>query len=245
MQQVTRFLSGAEVGGTRDEPTRRFLRWWRGLMTGAEARFRRDGQAGGGAGGAGGAGGGRMRYAREWLDGGWGSPYSASWPHSEAATPKRCPTEHVVAQAWLVPGEVLLEHHFARQDPSLTVLANESGNAKGLAVDGTHVYWAAQSANTLWRVPIGGGAAQVFAGGQPSVRHVALTDDDVYWTTNVDPGSIMHRSKTGGVATAVASGQDQPAAVAVDATHLYWTNGGTGEVMRCALSACIPEHCQI
>ena len=77
MQQVTRFLSGAEVGSTRDEPTRRFLAWWRGLMTDAERRFRRERQ-------------GRVTYAREWLDGGYGSPYSAAWPHGDAATSKRC-----------------------------------------------------------------------------------------------------------------------------------------------------------
>ena len=76
MQQVTRFLSGAEVGGTRDEPTRRFLEWWRGLMTAAEGRERLARQ-------------GHIHYTVAWTDGGHGSPYSASWPHGEAATAKR------------------------------------------------------------------------------------------------------------------------------------------------------------
>jgi len=129
----------------------------------------------------------------------------------------------------------------AKTGGNATILANEGGNPKGLAVDGTHVYWAVQNADTLWRVPIGGGTAEIFAASQPSVRHVALTASDVYWTTYTSPGAVMRKSKVGGTATSVASGQDLPAALTLDATHLYWTNGGTGDVMRCAIASCTPE----
>ena len=73
----------------------------------------------------------------------------------------------------------------------------------------------------------------VLVSGEPSPYGLALDDTRVYWTQNVDGGSVRSIDKSGDASTlvTVVPGLPDPEFVAVDETNVYVTNQG-GPVMR-------------
>ncbi len=59
----------------------------------------------------------------------------------------------------------------------------------GLAVDGTSVYWTAELAGTVVKMPIGGGLVTTLASGQDYPYAIAVDDTSVYWTNEDNGGS--------------------------------------------------------
>jgi hypothetical protein len=112
------------------------------------------------------------------------------------------------------------------------------GEAYGLAVDDTYVYWTnwtdAQYGAVL-RAPKTGGDVTVLASGLDYPVRIALDADYVYWTDTVSGavanGSVMKVAKTGGDPVVIAADQAHPYGIAVDATNLYWTNLYDGTVV--------------
>lgn len=98
-----------------------------------------------------------------------------------------------------------------------------------LALDATHVYFAAYAGGTLRRVPKLGGVVETLASGATAPLAVTVGDDSVYWT---DESSVRRTPCAGGPTTTMATGQLQPNAIAVDASYVYWTNFGDGAVWR-------------
>ncbi|MCU0692270.1 MAG: hypothetical protein MUF54_12795 [Polyangiaceae bacterium] len=70
-------------------------------------------------------------------------------------------------------------------------------------------------------------------------------DGRVYWTNQVEQGSVCSVSKAGGTVTVHASSQDKPAAIFVDSDALFWVNSGskpsTGAIMRVNITGGAPE----
>ena len=124
-------------------------------------------------------------------------------------------------------------------------LAQELGDARGVAIDTNNVYWVdfqdtsvnqiplvgtLGEAETLWPPPppADGGAATL---GPANPLAVASDGTHVYWVSKVGaPNGAVLSAAVGAVGvapTVVQSGQDYPVAVAVDATNIYWIEGGS------------------
>ncbi len=111
-------------------------------------------------------------------------------------------------------------------------LASGNGNGgsptsdpRGIAVDGTSVYWSNKGGSSVWKVPLGGGSAtQLFVSvGNASVGALAVSGATVFWTTS---NSVLTVPIGGGAASTIVSGSSTPEGlvVAPDGKDLYWTN---------------------
>jgi hypothetical protein len=102
-------------------------------------------------------------------------------------------------------------------------------NPTGVAVDGTHVYWA--GTRGIGRANLDGtGANQSFISYVDAnyAWGVAVDGTHVYWA---DRGyrTIGRANLNGtGVNHSFITGANRPTGVAVDGTHVYWANGGGG-----------------
>ncbi|HET9952962.1 MAG TPA: hypothetical protein VFQ61_00590 [Polyangiaceae bacterium] len=96
-------------------------------------------------------------------------------------------------------------------------IAEHSPHALAMAVDETHVYWAA--AKELLRVPVGGGTTEMLADNARGDA-VALDSKYVYWTS--DDG-VQAMPKSGGARVPLVQVPVQ--GITTDGAHLYWTQG--------------------
>jgi WD40-like Beta Propeller Repeat len=112
--------------------------------------------------------------------------------------------------------------------------------AAGIAVDGSHLYWANPARGSIGRAGVDGtGLDEDFVTGLVNPRWVAVDGEYVYWTSpgpaaQPDGGAIGRVRLDGGAApepnfiTAV----NQPQGIAVDDSRVYWANGGTHAIAR-------------
>jgi hypothetical protein len=108
-----------------------------------------------------------------------------------------------------------------RDGTGLMNLATGRTMAKGLGIDGTHVYWV--DANGLFRVNKDGTGLK-----QMSWNDGVTTDDHgfavdggyIYWGTGYD---LLRVPITGGPPLSLASGD--PEGLAIDASYVYWSDG--------------------
>jgi hypothetical protein len=117
-----------------------------------------------------------------------------------------------------------------------------TGQAAGLAVDDTDVYWT--NFGRIQRRSKAGGPVEDFLPGREA-RNIRVDATHVYWDS-VDesvldpsglgewPGTdaqVSRRAKSGGTVERLATGQPLIANMAVDETHVYWSTEN-GEVRR-------------
>lgn len=118
-------------------------------------------------------------------------------------------------------------HAMALDGGSQEILASATGQARGLALDGTWLFWTAgdprspSDAGTLTEAPSTAGASTVLAGGLNTAGGVCADGENVYFTTATSVLSIP----VGGGPTTIAAQTGDPVGVpiAVDRTSLYWT----------------------
>ncbi len=108
---------------------------------------------------------------------------------------------------------------------SPVVLASGQNYARGIAVDGTNIYWANHamrpSVGTIMSMPLSGGSPVVLASDPNAPNDVAVDAANVYWTD--DGGAVQSVPLTGGNPTTLATSPSQAYAIAVDSTSVYWT----------------------
>ncbi len=101
----------------------------------------------------------------------------------------------------------------------------------GVTVDAQYIYWTANGAGAVLRMPIGNGGAhppQVLSSGETQPVAIAVDATNVYWVdfgTPVIPGSVRQMPKDGsGSVTTLAANEPSPWGIAIDANNVYWTD---------------------
>jgi virginiamycin B lyase len=98
----------------------------------------------------------------------------------------------------------------------------------GVAVDGTHIYWANTfGSGTLGRSSLdGSGANQSFVVGAQTPCGVAVDGSHVYWANN--SGNSIGRANLDGSGAneSFITGANHPCGVTVDGSFVYWSNEG-------------------
>ncbi len=110
------------------------------------------------------------------------------------------------------------------------VLVSGQDQPRGIATDGTHVFWANTHGGTVMQANIDGTMATPLATSQSSPLGVAfdMTSNSVFWTNNVAvTGSVSQVPVGGGTVITVASPLvDAPRDVMVGGANVYWTSDG-------------------
>jgi len=127
---------------------------------------------------------------------------------------------------------------------TLTTLASGQLPTGVLALDATNVYFTnygsggMNSAGTLVKVPLGGGAATTLTAGLTFAGQggIAVEGSNVYWTTQpVQRGPVTMMPVAGGMPVTIAGGLGRPASIRADATSVYWTNTVGNSVTKAPL----------
>jgi hypothetical protein len=126
----------------------------------------------------------------------------------------------------------------------------------GLAINSSQVFWVVNCvwdpktplAQTLMRVPKGGGTPSQVVANRDISGNVVADDSFVFWTfpgfENLDHqgGSVSKVAVSGGDPIVLASKQNHSSGITFDAQRIYWANAGTmtepppgnGSIMRVA-----------
>jgi hypothetical protein len=115
--------------------------------------------------------------------------------------------------------------------------------ANGIAVDGSHIYWANPSAGSIGRARIDGSGVEAdFVSGLASPRWVAVDGEYLYWTSpstasEGDDGTIgrVRLDRTGPPEPDFITAAGDPEGIAVDAAHVYWSNGSAHAISRAVI----------
>jgi hypothetical protein len=109
--------------------------------------------------------------------------------------------------------------------PGVTLVSNSQ--FRGLAQDGTYVYWATYGGGTVMRIAKNGGEAPAaLAQGLAHPSKMAIDGGTLYWIDA--PGVVKMSAVPNAVPSAISPDAYAHSDIAVDATSLYWgTNSAT------------------
>jgi sugar lactone lactonase YvrE len=112
-------------------------------------------------------------------------------------------------------------------NPKANLIVPQS--ASDLDLDGTYVYWADPTTNSIGRAELDGNNPQPkFITGASDPQGIAVDGEHVYWT-NYGTDTIGRADLEGNnVKQDFITGADHPKGIDVNATHLFWVNRGDG-----------------
>jgi sugar lactone lactonase YvrE len=119
-------------------------------------------------------------------------------------------------------------------------VANGQSAPNGVAVSGSHLYWASPGTGTIVEANLDGTGAKTIAEGQSYPYGVAVGGGHLYWANNYGfgpraTGAIVEANLDGTGAKTIASGQGGPNGVAISGSHLYWANDTAGTIVEANL----------
>jgi hypothetical protein len=116
---------------------------------------------------------------------------------------------------------------------TLATASTSAGSELALAVHGSDVFYAQQTAGTISRVPTAGGTPTTIVTGQTQPHSLVADSTSVYWAVN-GTNAIWKAQHDGGAPTKVTS-SGQVVDLAIDSTTVYYTTG-FGYVMSAPLT---------
>ncbi|HKP59389.1 MAG TPA: DUF5050 domain-containing protein [Polyangiales bacterium] len=113
-----------------------------------------------------------------------------------------------------------------------TLSSGAKDSVSEIAVDAKYVYWYDVPRSAIVRVPVAGGSISDFA--TNTTCNGMISDGEyLYWSNNLNPGSLFRQPVDGTTATVIARGT--PYALAQDDENLYWLEANwnaDGAVMK-------------
>ncbi|CAN5452251.1 hypothetical protein BH09MYX1_BH09MYX1_57920 [soil metagenome] len=113
------------------------------------------------------------------------------------------------------------------------VISKNQTAPRGIAVDGTNVYFTNDIGDTVMKVPVAGGPTVTFAAGQSGPYGIAVDASFVYWT-NSQNGTLMKLAVGGGTPTLLVTDTAVSLGIDLDATNVYF--GGADKIMKVSKS---------
>jgi hypothetical protein len=106
-----------------------------------------------------------------------------------------------------------------------TVIATNQANAYAIAADDVNVYWTTTGADSsVVQAPVGGGGATVlFSSANDYPAALAVLSGQVFFTDEIQPGSVSRVPIGGGASVPVASNLDYPGALVASGGTLFFT----------------------
>ncbi len=122
----------------------------------------------------------------------------------------------------------------------VTTLVTGQNSPFGVAVDGSHIYWADTLAGTIMEANLDGTGVTTLVSSQIFPFGVAVDGSHIYWTDFADSGqtangTVMAANLDGTGVTTLATGQNGPWGMAVDNSHIYWADAYAGTIMEANL----------
>jgi sugar lactone lactonase YvrE len=114
-------------------------------------------------------------------------------------------------------------------------LFNAGYNPWAVAVDDTRLFWTDILEGTVRFMAKTGGPAQAFETDTSVHRGIAISDDQVFWSS--DAGALWGTSKINPTPSPIISGLDQPEDLRYSDNHVYWTDRAQGSVNRIDLAS--------
>lgn len=88
----------------------------------------------------------------------------------------------------------------------------------------------------------GTGASTPLLTNETHPTSIAADANNLYWTTNDNPGTVRTMVKTGGAATSLATGLNTPQAIALNSSYVYVTESGNNRLVRIAKTGGTPTY---
>ncbi len=106
-----------------------------------------------------------------------------------------------------------------------TVIATNQANAYAIAADDVNVYWTTTGADSsVVQAPVGGGGATVlYSSANDFPAALAVVSGQVFFTDEIQPGSVSRVPIGGGASVPVASNLSYPGALVASGGTLYFT----------------------
>jgi hypothetical protein len=129
-----------------------------------------------------------------------------------------------------------IAHYSLPNGPASQLVSSLPTGAWGIAVDGTHVYWANQTAGTISRDTIGTATgAQELASALQTPWDVVIDNTHVYWT-DYDGSDVRRVPKGGGTQQVLANGLGRPLGLTRDGGNLFWADSGQDKLVQFAVA---------
>lgn len=137
------------------------------------------------------------------------------WVNSPGACPPITPL--------CVPGGSVMQANL--DGTGVKTLAAHQQEPTGLAVNGSHIYWADSNQGTITEASLNdpAGTARVLISGQDDPQGMALDSSHIYWADE-GAGTIREANLDGSRIRTLVRDQRLPIGVAVDTSHIYWTD---------------------
>lgn len=131
------------------------------------------------------------------------------------------------SNVYFIDSTHLMRMSKAGADAGLDTVAEVGGGIRGLAVDGSHLYWINDVGQvvSIDKTALAG-TPKVLASGQAGPSSIALDSTGIFWTNSAS-GTVMRMPKTGGPPNVVATDQPGASLLVADDFGAVWLRDGS------------------